>query len=47
LTLRAVGIGREHLDELARRALGYHPVKMNPRPIAGAADVREILELAW
>jgi maleylacetate reductase len=47
VTLRAVGIGREHLDELARRALGYHPVKMNPRPIAGAADVREILELAW
>jgi maleylacetate reductase len=47
LTLRAVGIGREHLDELARRALGYHPVKMNPRTIAGAEDVRQILELAW
>jgi maleylacetate reductase len=47
VTLRTVGIGREHLDELARRALEYHPVRMNPRPIAGAADVREILELAW
>jgi maleylacetate reductase len=47
VTLRAVGIKREDLDELARRALGYHPVKMNPRPIAGAADVRQILELAW
>jgi maleylacetate reductase len=47
VTLRAVGIKREDLDELARRALDYYPVKMNPRPIAGAADVREILELAW
>jgi maleylacetate reductase len=47
VTLRAVGIEREQLDELARRALGYHPVKMNPRTIAGAEDVRQILELAW
>jgi maleylacetate reductase len=47
VALRAVGIKREDLDELARRALGYHPVKMNPRRIASAADVREILELAW
>ncbi|MBO0763953.1 MAG: iron-containing alcohol dehydrogenase [Hyphomicrobiaceae bacterium] len=47
VSLRAVGIKREDLDELARRALGYHPVKMNPRPIASAADVRTILELAW
>jgi alcohol dehydrogenase class IV len=42
-----VGIKREDLDGLARRALDYYPVKANPRPIAGAADVREILELAW
>ncbi len=47
VTLRAVGIEREQLDEVARRALDYHPVKVNPRPIAGAADVKEILELAW
>jgi maleylacetate reductase len=47
VTLRAVGIRREGLDEVARRALGYHPVKVNPRPISSAADVREILDLAW
>jgi maleylacetate reductase len=47
VTLREVGIGREHLDELARRALAYHPVKVNPRPIRSVEDVKEILELAW
>jgi maleylacetate reductase len=47
VALRAVGIKREDLDELARRALGYHPVKMNPRRNASPAQVREILELAW
>lgn len=47
VTLRAVGIKRENLDELARRALSYHPVKVNPRKITSPADVLEILELAW
>jgi maleylacetate reductase len=47
VTLRAVGLKREDLDEVARRALDYHPVKVNPRPVTGAADVKEILELAW
>jgi maleylacetate reductase len=47
VTLRAVGIKRENLDELARRALGYQPVQLNPRPIRTPADVMEILELAW
>lgn len=47
VTLRGVGIKRENLDELARRALNYEPVKLNPRPIKTAADVMEILELAW
>ena len=47
VTLRAVGIKRENLDELARRALSYHPVQVNPRPIKTEADVMEILELAW
>ncbi len=47
VTLRAVGIKREDLDEVARRALEYHPVKVNPRPVSGVADVKEILELAW
>jgi maleylacetate reductase len=46
-TLRAVGIKRENLDEIARRALSYHPVQVNPRPIKTADDVKEILELAW
>ncbi len=46
-TLRDVGIKRENLDEIAKRALGYRPVQINPRKISTAADVREILELAW
>jgi maleylacetate reductase len=46
-TLRAVGMQREHLEEIARRALEYHPVKVNPRPIRTVEDVKEILELAW
>lgn len=45
--LREVGIREDQLDELARRALAYPPVQANPRPIRGAADVREILALAW
>lgn len=46
-SLRAVGIGRDDLPEIARRALGYPPVRQNPRPIRSEADVMEILELAW
>ena len=46
-TLRAVGIKRENLDEIARRALSYQPVQVNPRPIKTTDDVKEILELAW
>jgi maleylacetate reductase len=46
-TLRAVGIKRENLDEIARRALNYHPVQVNPRPIKTTDDVKQILELAW
>jgi maleylacetate reductase len=46
-TLRGVGIKRENLDEIARRALSYHPVQVNPRPIRTVEDVKEILELAW
>ncbi len=45
--LRAVGLRRDQLDELAQRALVYPPVLANPRPIKSVADVREILELAW
>jgi alcohol dehydrogenase class IV len=46
-SLRAVGIKRENLEELARRALSYQPVQLNPRPIRTSEDVKEILELAW
>lgn len=46
-SLRAVNIGREQLDAIAERAMHYAPVRANPRPIRGPADVREILELAW
>jgi maleylacetate reductase len=46
-TLGAVGIKRDNLDEIARRALSYHPVRINPRPIKTTDDVKEILELAW
>jgi maleylacetate reductase len=47
VSLRAVGIKRENLDELAQRALSYQPVQLNPRPIKSVEDVKEILELAW
>ena len=46
-SLRAVNISRDSLDEIARRALDYEPVRMNPRRISSPQDVREILELAW
>ncbi|MEZ5854426.1 MAG: iron-containing alcohol dehydrogenase [Hyphomicrobiaceae bacterium] len=46
-SLRDVGITRDKLDEIATRALAYKPVRINPRPITSAADVREILEIAW
>ena len=47
VTLRAVGIKREDLPEIAKRALNYQPVQLNPRPIKTTEDVMEILELAW
>ena len=47
VTLRAVGIKRENLEEIARRSLSYQPVQLNPRPIRTVEDVKEILELAW
>jgi maleylacetate reductase len=46
-SLRAVGIKREDLEVIAEHALRYPPVRMNPRPIESAAQVRQILELAW
>ena len=46
-TLRDVGITRDNLDELAKRALDYQPVLLNPRPVKTTADVMEILQLAF
>jgi maleylacetate reductase len=46
-SLRTVGIKRDQLETIAASALSYGPVRANPRPIKTAADVMEILELAW
>ncbi|MEJ6022670.1 iron-containing alcohol dehydrogenase [Ramlibacter sp. PS4R-6] len=45
--LRAAGIARADLDDIAARALAYPAVLANPRAIRSAADVRRILEAAW
>ncbi len=45
-SLRAVNIGREHFDRIARQAMGTPWIPRNPRPIPTPAEVREILEMA-
>jgi maleylacetate reductase len=45
-SLGAVKIGRESFDRMAVQAMATPWVPRNPRPIAGPAQVREILELA-
>jgi len=45
-SLGAVKIGRESFDTMAVQAMATPWVPRNPRPIAGPAQVREILELA-
>jgi alcohol dehydrogenase class IV len=45
-SLATVGVGREHFDRIAEQAMGTPWVPRNPRPIAGPAQVREILEMA-
>jgi maleylacetate reductase len=45
--LRALGIKRENLPDIAERAMTYAPVRRNPKKISGSADVMEILEIAW
>jgi len=44
--LNDVRIGPEHFDKIAEQAMGTPWVPRNPRPIAGPAQVREILQLA-
>lgn len=46
-SLRALGIKRESLPDIAERAMTYAPVRRNPKKISGPADVVEILEIAW
>ncbi|MEN9316854.1 MAG: hypothetical protein RIS35_3247 [Pseudomonadota bacterium] len=45
--LRDLGFTRELLPEIAARYDGTGPISTNPRPVASAADIVEILELAW
>jgi maleylacetate reductase len=45
-SLGAVTIGPESFDRMAAQAMGTPWVPKNPRPIAGPAQIREILELA-
>ena len=45
--LRDVGITRDDLPGIAARYDGTGPISTNPRPVGGAADIVEFLELAW
>ena len=45
--LRDVGIKREQLADIAEKSLRDPPMKTNPKPVTAAAQVMEILELAW
>jgi maleylacetate reductase len=45
-SLGAVGIGSDSFDRMAKQAMDTPWVPRNPRPIAGPAQIREILELA-
>lgn len=46
-SLRAAGLTEADLPLLAAKAMGYGPVRRNPRPIAGPEDVTEILKIAF
>ncbi len=45
-SLSAVQVGPESFDRIAEQAMGTPWVPLNPRPIDGPAQVREILQLA-
>lgn len=47
MRLRDVGVTRQDFRPVAGKALGDMLVKNNPRPVRSAADIEEILELAW
>jgi len=46
-TLRDVGVAAGQLDEIAEKSMHDRWVHTNPRKIAGPAQVREILDMAW
>ena len=44
--MSAVEIGPENFEMISEQAMGTPWVPLNPRPIDGPAQVREILEIA-
>jgi maleylacetate reductase len=46
-SLSEVGVSREDFAAMAEHTLHDRGVRSNPRPITGASDILEILELAW
>ena len=45
-SLREVGVGAEHFDQIAIQAMKTPWVPRNPRPIDDPAEIREILDHA-
>lgn len=45
--LRDLGIRQDQLDEIVAKSLSERGLRTNPRPVTSAAEVREILALAW
>jgi maleylacetate reductase len=45
--LRDVGVTREMFEPVARQVLEGGGARNNPRPIRSAADIVEIMEIAW
>ena len=45
-SLSAANVGPEHFERIAEGSMKTPWIPRNPRPIAGPAEVREILELA-
>lgn len=45
--LRDLGIDREDLAPVAARALHERGLAFNPRPVAGAAELQQLLQAAW
>jgi len=45
--LRDLGIKKEQLPAIAEEAAKHPVVLSNPRPMAGPADILEIVSAAW